>query len=133
MEAEICIIPPAGAAKSERWDSIRPEVHEPPEDRAVISRWPLPSRCTFEVEFDMVSTSPVPQLAGPPGELVPVSSIQSEDEGALPAAPPKLAFQTVFQFSAGMDVPELGVALAVGLAEALADALALALAVGEEP
>jgi hypothetical protein len=118
MEAEISIIPPAGAAKLEFCDSMRPEVHAPLESSAVMSRWPLPSRWTFEVELDIVSTSPVPQLAGPPGALVPVSSIQSDEEGAVPAAPPRFAFQTVFQFSGGIVVgPEDGVDVGVEVGE----------------
>ncbi len=52
----------------------------------------------------MVSTSPVPQLAGPPGALVPVSSIQFDDEGAVLAAPAKLSLHTVDQF--GFPPPE---------------------------
>src|SRR5579875_3440999 len=115
MDAEISIIPPAGAAKSERCDSMRPEVQAPLSSSAVMSRWPLPSRCTFEVEFDIVSTSPVPQFAGPPGALVPVSSIQSAAGGALFAAPLKFAFQTVVQFSGGMVLgPVDGVGLGDG-------------------
>src|SRR5260370_38514450 len=95
-------MPPAGAAKSERWVSMRPEVQLPePSRRAVMPRCPLPSRLTFAVEFDIDSTSPVPQFAGPPGELCPVSKIQSEEGGDVPAPPPRLAFQTGVQVGGG--------------------------------
>ena len=67
--------PPAGAAKLSATVSIRPEVQLPPELTGVMFRWPLPSRDTFAVEFVLLSTSPVPQLAAQPLPLywVPVS------------------------------------------------------------
>src|ERR1700753_538270 len=110
-------MPPAGAAKSLRCVSIRPEVQAPFVLSAVMLRWLLPSTETFFVELLMVSTSPVPQLAGPPGELVPVSSIQILDEGALTAVPAKLSRHTVVQLPGGGVGVEIGpvVGVAVGL------------------
>ena len=54
---------------------IRPEVQLPPEFTGVMFRWPPPSRATLAVEFVLLSTSPVPQLAAHPLPLywVPVS------------------------------------------------------------
>jgi hypothetical protein len=47
---------------------MRPEVQLPEASRwGVIRRLPLPSSETLLVLFVIVSTSPVPQLAGPPG------------------------------------------------------------------
>src|SRR5947199_5824708 len=63
--------PPAGGWKSCRLVSIRPELH-PPLFLGVICRLPCPSRETFCVELVIVSTSPVPKFAGPPGYDVPV-------------------------------------------------------------
>ena len=60
--------PPAGAAKSVRWVSIRPEVQLP---GGVPDR--LDDQVAAAVLVDVgvllviVSTSPVPQLAAPPG------------------------------------------------------------------
>src|SRR5260370_33080332 len=91
-------MPPAGAAKSERCVSIRPEVQLPDASRrAVMARWLLPSTETFAVEFEAASTSPVPQFAGPPTELWPVSRIQFAADGEVPAAPPKVSLQTGVQ------------------------------------
>ncbi len=68
IEAEICIWPPAGAAKSVRAVSMRPEVQLPEASRiGLISRCPLPSWNTLAVLLVMVSTSPVPHWAAPPG------------------------------------------------------------------
>ena len=55
--------------------SIRPEVQLVPAFTGVMFRWPLPSSATFVVEFVLLSTSPVPQLAVHPLPLywVPVS------------------------------------------------------------
>jgi hypothetical protein len=61
-------LPPAGAAKSVRCVSIRPLVQLPPPSRTGrMTRWPPPSWKTFWVLLVIVSTSPVPQLAAPPG------------------------------------------------------------------
>src|SRR5215469_9441947 len=69
---------------------MRPDVHEPPELIAVITRWPLPSRWTLFVELVMVSISPVPKLE--PG---PVSYFQFAELTIEPAAPAKLSLNTV--------------------------------------
>ena len=74
---------------------IRPEVHEPPEPSAVMSRLPLPSRCVLADELVIVSISPVPKL-----DPAPVSNIQF-DEGAAPAAPLKSSLKTVLQPDGG--------------------------------
>ncbi len=59
---------PGCGAKSVRWVSTRPEVQAPaPSLSALISRKPWPLSATFAVEALIVSTSPVPQLAAPPG------------------------------------------------------------------
>src|SRR5947209_11361641 len=98
--------PPAGAAKSERCVSMRPDVQFPElSSRAVMFRWPLPSTETFAVEEEADSTSPVPQSAGPPAELWPVSSIQFDEDGAVPEVPPKVSCQTRFQFGGGGVLP----------------------------
>lgn len=48
--------------------SMRPDVQLPAALRiGVMRRLPLPSSETLDVLFVIVSTSPVPQLAGPPG------------------------------------------------------------------
>ena len=58
----------AGAAKSVRADSTRPEVQLPAESRTgVIARFPEPSRTTLAGLSVIVSTSPVPQFQAPPG------------------------------------------------------------------
>src|SRR6202167_2714662 len=93
---------------------MRPDVHEVPLPRAVMSRSPLPSRYTLLDEFVMVSISPVPKLE--PG---PVSYIQLDD-GALPAAPLKSSLKTV-------DHPDGGPGTAAGAA-ATADAAVAATA-----
>jgi hypothetical protein len=74
MDAETSMVPPAGAAKSETV-SMRPDVQEPPESTAVMSRWPEPSSATLALEFVFVSTSPVPNWGAHPVPLycVPVS------------------------------------------------------------
>src|ERR1700759_4028925 len=108
MVAVTSSMPPAGAAKCERWVSMRPEVQFPaPSSRAVMFRWPLPSTETFAVDEEADSTSPVPQSAGPPAELCPVSSIQLAEEGAVPAEPPKVSCHTRFQEGGGGVLPPL--------------------------
>ena len=92
IDAVIISWPPAGAAKSVRWDSMRPEVQLPPLFSAVRLRWPLPSRATLAGVF--VSTSPVHGF-GPPG-AVDAGSRSSCGRRAVPAAPGKLSVQTVF-------------------------------------
>src|ERR1019366_2285315 len=87
--------PPAGAPTFAVVVWIRPDVHELPWPSAVMSRLPLPSRCTLLGEFVMVSISPVPKLE--PG---PVSYCQLPD-GALPAAPLKSSLKTVDQPDGG--------------------------------
>jgi hypothetical protein len=61
-------LPPAGAARSVRWVSIRAEVHAPEALRiGVMRRLPAPSRLTLAGLLVIVSTSPVPQWGAPPG------------------------------------------------------------------
>jgi hypothetical protein len=61
-------LPPAAAAKSVRWVSMRPLVHWPEPLRiGLMTRLPAPSWYTFWVLLVIVSTSPVPQLGAPPG------------------------------------------------------------------
>src|SRR5262245_31703609 len=68
IDASTRSLPPVGAAKSVRWVSTRPEVQCPEASRiGLTTRCPAPSRTTFAVLLVMVSTSPVPQLAAPPG------------------------------------------------------------------
>ncbi|CAM5656684.1 hypothetical protein KAURM247S_08240 [Kitasatospora aureofaciens] len=62
IEAVTSSLPPAGAPATALGVRIRPEVQEPPLPRAVMSRWPLPSRWTLAVESVMVSISPVPKF-----------------------------------------------------------------------
>src|SRR5690242_10246346 len=69
---------------------MRPEVQELPLPSAVMSRFPLPSRCTLLVELVIVSISPVPKFE--PG---PVSYVHFEPLGALPEAPEKSSLKTV--------------------------------------
>src|ERR1700726_2864019 len=97
MDALIISSPPGGAAKSLRCVSSRPEVQALPELSAVMSRWPLPSRWTLLAEPVIVSTSPVPQLAAPLAEVVPVRVIQLAEDGAEPADPAKLSLHTGVQ------------------------------------
>src|SRR5580704_1445728 len=85
---------------------MRPDVHEVPLPRAVMSRSPLPSRWTLLVEFVMVSISPVPKLD--PG---PVSYIHWESMPE-PEAPAKSSLKTV-------DQPEGGPGTVWGAASAL--------------
>src|SRR6202035_1398266 len=72
-----------------------------PELSAVMSRWPWPSRWTLLAEPVIVSTSPVPQLAAPLAEVVPVRVIQLAEDGAEPADPAKLSPHTGVQPGAG--------------------------------
>src|SRR2546421_2464124 len=93
--------PPAAAWKSLRPVSIRPDVHWPePSRTGVIRRFPDPSSATLLVLFVMVSTSPVPKLAGPPGYEVPTSYCQLPPTW-LPAAPLKSSLKTRFQPDGG--------------------------------
>ena len=84
---------------------MRPEVQELPLPSAVMSRLPLPSRCTLLVELVIVSISPVPKLE--PG---PVSYIHWESMPD-PAAPLKSSLKTV-------DQPDGGPGTAAGAATA---------------
>src|SRR5258708_27939132 len=104
MDALIIISPPAGAAKSSRWVSTRPEVQAPLLSSAVRSRWPLPSRCTLLVEFVIVSTSPSPHWAAPVADVVPVLVIQFADDGADPDRRAMLSFHTGVEFGEGWPV-----------------------------
>jgi hypothetical protein len=70
---------------------MRPEVQLPPPSSAVMSRLPLPSRWTFEVELVIVSISPVPKV-----EPAPVSYIHCPS-APLPAEPVKSSLKTVLQ------------------------------------
>jgi len=58
--------PPAGAAKSVRCVSTRPDSRRRRCSGGDL-QVPPPSSATLFVELVMVSTSPVDQLAGPPG------------------------------------------------------------------
>ena len=61
-------LPPAGGWKSVALVSIRAEVQLPAASLSgVIARCPAPSWLTLAVLLVIVSTSPVPQLAAPPG------------------------------------------------------------------
>src|ERR1700727_2933860 len=73
----------------------RPEVQELPLPRAVMSRLPLPSRCTLLVELVIVSISPVPKL-----EPAPVSYIHWESMPD-PDPPLKSSLKTVDQPDGG--------------------------------
>jgi len=86
---------PAGAPTLALVVCTRPEVHELPLPRAVMSRSPLPSRWTLLVELVIVSISPVPKLD--PG---PVSYIHWESMPD-PAEPLKSSLKTVDQPDGG--------------------------------
>src|SRR5271154_3247967 len=105
MEAVTSSSPPAGAPTLADVVWMRPDVHELPLPRAVISRSPFPSRWTLLVEFVMVSISPVPKLD--PG---PVSYIHWESMPE-PEAPLKSSLKIV-------DQPEGGPGTAWGAASA---------------
>src|SRR5215469_13443021 len=95
MEAVTSSSPPAGAPTTALVVWIRPDVHELPLPRAVMSRLPLPSRWTLLVELVIVSISPVPKL-----EPAPVSYIHWESTPD-PAAPLKSSLNTVDQPDGG--------------------------------
>src|SRR3984885_16160940 len=95
IEAVTSSSPPAGAPTFAEVVWTRPEVHEVPLPRAVMSRLPLPSRCTLLVELVIVSISPVPKLE--PG---PVSYIHWESMPD-PDPPPKSSLKTVDQPDGG--------------------------------
>ena len=86
-----------------------------------MRRLPLPSSATLSVLFVIVSTSPVPQSAGPPGYAVPVAYCQLEVFTPVPAAPLKSSTKTWVQ-------PDGGVG-----AEAFADGVATAAAAAARP
>src|SRR5579883_2508940 len=65
MLAVTSSLPPAGAPTLAEVVWTRPEVQLPPLFRAVMSRLPLPSRWTLDVELVMFSISPVPQTPWP--------------------------------------------------------------------
>src|ERR1700677_290908 len=95
MEAVTSSSPPAGAPTLADVVWIRPDVHELPLPRAVMSRSPLPSRWTLLVEFVMVSISPVPKV-----EPAPVSYIHWES-APEPEAPLKSSLKIVDQPEGG--------------------------------
>src|SRR4051794_8317906 len=108
MRASTRSLPPAGGWKSVRVVSIRPEVQWPLASRTgVMRRLPLPSSATLPVLFVIVSTSPVPQLAGPPGYEVPVSYCQLEVETPVPAEPLKSSRKTWLQPAGGVGAEAL--------------------------
>lgn len=77
---------------------MRPEVQLPASSRCgVMRRFPPPSSETLLGEEVIVSISPVPQLAGPPGYEVPVSYCQSAVFTPEPAAPSKSSAKTCVQ------------------------------------
>src|ERR1700728_3431011 len=84
---------------------MRPEVHELPLPRAVMSRLPLPSWCTLLVEFVIVSISPVPKLEPAPVSYIHWESMPDPDE------PVKSSLKTV-------DHPDGGAGTAAGDARA---------------
>src|SRR3954470_6579571 len=87
---------------------MRPEVQAPEPSRiALMASLPLPSRDTFAVLADAVSTSPVPQFAAPPGYDVPVRSSQLAADGDVPAAPSKPSDHTVVKSPGTPAVGEL--------------------------
>src|SRR6266511_4369280 len=95
MRAWTRSVPPAGGWKSERCVSMRPEVQRPAPSRCgVMRRLPAPSSDTLAVLSVMVSTSPVPKFAGPPGYEVPVVYRQFPVLTRLPAAPLKSSRKT---------------------------------------
>ncbi len=105
---------PGCGVKSVRCVSTRPDVQLPaPSLMALMASLPVPSRETLAVEALMVSTSPVPQFAAPPGYWVPVRRSQFAPEGEVPAAPSKSSFQTSVQLPGG------GVGVTVGVGEGL--------------
>lgn len=67
-----------------------------------MRRLPLPSSETLLVLFVIVSTSPVPQLAGPPGYEVPVAYCQLEVFTPVPALPVKSSRKTCVQPAGGV-------------------------------
>src|SRR5262245_5069655 len=81
---------------------------------ALMFRWPLPSKKTLAVEALAVSTSPVPQLAAPPGYCVPVRRSQLAADGEVFAAPSKLSDQIVTQFPLGVVAVAVGVFVGPG-------------------
>lgn len=92
------ILPPEGGWKSVRLVSMRPEVQRPAESRSgVMRRLPFPSSETLLVLFVIVSTSPVPQFAGPPGYEVPVAYCQLLVLTPVLAAPVKSSRNTCDQ------------------------------------
>src|SRR6185312_3494307 len=96
IEAVTSSSPPAGAPTFAVLVWIRPEVQLLPLPMAVMSRSPLPSRCTFEVEFVIVSISPVPKV-----EPAPVSYIQLDVLTPVPEVPAKSSLNTVVQPEGG--------------------------------
>src|SRR5690242_11794213 len=95
MRASTRSLPPAGGWKSVRLVSMRPEVQLPAALRTgVMRRLPLPSSATLLVLLVIVSTSPVPQFAGPPGYEVPVAYCQLEVLTPVPAVPLKSSTKT---------------------------------------
>src|ERR1700722_20938178 len=83
--------PPAGAPTLALVVWMRPEVHELPLPSAVMSRLPLPSRCTLLVELVIVSISPVPKLEPAPGAYIHWESMPDPDD------PLKSSLKTVDQ------------------------------------
>lgn len=81
---------------------MRPEVQLPAPSRCgVMRRLPPPSSETLLGDDVIVSISPVPQLAGPPGYEVPVSYCQFAVFTPEPAAPSKSSAKTCVQPDGG--------------------------------
>ncbi len=88
--------------KSVRLVSMRPDVQLPAASRrGVMRRLPLPSRATLSLLDVIVSISPVPQLAGPPGYDVPVAYCQFAVFTPDPAGPSKSSAKTWVQPAGG--------------------------------
>src|SRR5436309_6305502 len=68
MRASTRSLPPGGGWKSDRPVSSRADVQLPEPSRlGVMRKLPFPSRALLDRLLVIVSTSPVPKLAGPPG------------------------------------------------------------------
>src|SRR3984957_16626148 len=91
MEAVTSNSPPAGAPTLAEVVWTRPEVHELPLPRAVMSRLPLPWRVPSPVEVVIVSISPVPKLEPAPVSYIHWESMPDPDD------PLKSSLKTVDQ------------------------------------
>src|SRR6478735_12119161 len=101
-----CMTPPAGGRKVDAADSTRAEVQLPAVSRCGVM-YRLPFRTsTFSGRSVIVSISPVPKLAGPPGYEVPVVSNHLFGSGS--PLPEKSSRKTVRQpGSAAVAGPEV--------------------------